>query len=56
MVTDNADNAPRPARGARPPAAPPVPVRHVVLPRRPPWRRCDQGHQVFKFSNKGRSC
>jgi DNA-binding beta-propeller fold protein YncE len=54
-VTDNADNAPRPARGAAPPAAAPAAgaARGPAAPPTP-GDGATKGHQVFKFSNKGK--
>ncbi|MFN7980514.1 MAG: hypothetical protein U0Q11_01520 [Vicinamibacterales bacterium] len=54
-VTDNADNAPRPARGAAPPAAP-AGAGAARGPATPPTpgAGATKGHQVFKFSNKGK--
>jgi len=54
-VTDNADNAPRPARGAAPPAAAPAAgaARGPAAPPTP-GAGATKGHQVFKFSNKGK--
>src|SRR5215831_80162 len=54
-VTDNADNAPRAARGAAPPAAAPAAGAArgpAVAPT--PGVGATKGHQVFKFSNKGK--
>ena len=54
-VTDNADNAPRPARGAAPPAAA-AGAGGARGPAAPPTPGvgATKGHQVFKFSNKGK--
>jgi len=54
-VTDNADNAPRPARGAAPPAAPAAPgAARGPAPAPTPGVGATKGHQVFKFNNKGK--
>ena len=54
-VTDNADNAPRPARGAAPPAgAPGAGAARGPAPAPTPGVGATKGHQVFKFSNKGK--
>jgi sugar lactone lactonase YvrE len=52
-VTDNADNAPRAARGAAPAGAPPAAGRGPATPPTP-GAGATKGHQVFKFTSTGK--
>jgi DNA-binding beta-propeller fold protein YncE len=53
-VTDNADNAPRAARGAAPAGAPPAAAGRGPAAPPSPGAGATKGHQVFKFSPTGK--